>query len=275
VGTLYVVGTPIGNLEDVTLRALRVLAEAAVIAAEDTRVTRRLLARHGIATPLVSCHEHSTPRARADLVARLSGGDVALVTDAGTPGVSDPGAALVAEARAAGHAVVPVPGPSAVGAALSVAGLAGERFLFLGFPPRRPAERRAALAAVAEESGSLVLFEAPHRLAACLADLAAVLGADRAICVARELTKLHEEIWHGTLAEAVAHWRDRPPRGEFTLVVAGRLPVAARSWTDEEVRAALTGLRAQGVAAREAARRVAPQAGRPARDVYRLWEHAS
>jgi 16S rRNA (cytidine1402-2'-O)-methyltransferase len=266
------VATPIGNLEDVTLRALRVLAEVALIAAEDTRVTRRLLARHGIRTPLVSFHAHSTPSARQALVGRLSAEDLALVTDAGTPGVSDPGAALVAAAVAAGHAVSPVPGASAVAAALSVAGLPADRFRFLGFLPRRAAERRAVLAELAPERDPLVIYEAPGRVAACLADLVAGLG-DRPVCVARELTKVHEEVWHGRLAEAAARWGEAGGRGEFTLVVAGAPPAAAPAWDEAQLRAALAELKAAGLGAREATRRLATVAGRPAREIYRLWEH--
>ncbi len=274
-GTLYVVGTPIGNLEDITLRARRVLAEVAVIAAEDTRTTRKLLARHGLSTPLVSCHEHTSARALAAVVARLDAGDVALVSDAGTPGISDPGAALVTAAMAAGHTVVPVPGPSAVAAALSVAGLPAERYLFLGFLPRRAAERRRQLLAVAAEPGSLVCFEAPHRIAACLTDLLAVLG-DRSLCVARELTKVHEEVWHGSLAAAASRWsEDTAARGEFTLVVAGADPAPPEPWPDDQVREALAALKEQGLSARQAARSLAPEAGRPAREIYRLWDHPS
>lgn len=265
-------GTPIGNLEDITLRALRILGEVGLIAAEDTRLTRKLLARHDLRTPLVSSHAHSSPEALAALVARLAESDVALVSDAGTPGVSDPGAALVAEAAAAGHAVVPLPGPSAVAAALSVSGLPADRFRFLGFLPRRAGDRRALLAAVAAEPDTLVCFEAPHRFLASLADLLAVLG-DRPLCVARELSKLHEEVWHGTLATAVAHWPSRPARGEFTLVVGGAPALAPAVWSDQDVRHALEALKADGHSPRQAARALAAKAGRPAREIYRLWEH--
>jgi 16S rRNA (cytidine1402-2'-O)-methyltransferase len=173
------VATPIGNLEDVSLRALRLLGEVALIAAEDTRHTRRLLARHGIATPLAASHQHSSPRATAALVARLDEGDIALVTDAGTPGVSDPGSSLVAAARAAGHHVIPIPGPSAVAAALSASGLPADRYSFAGFLPKKAAERRSAIAALADRPETLVLFEAPNRVGATLADLANGLGTGR------------------------------------------------------------------------------------------------
>lgn len=271
-GTLYVVGTPIGNLEDITLRALRVLASVSLIAAEDTRHTRRLLARHAINRPLVSFHEHTPPRARDALVARLADGDVALVTDAGTPGVSDPGAALVAAAWAAGYTVVPVPGPSAVAAALSVAGFAAGEYCFLGFLPRRGADRRARLSAAAQWPAPLVIFEAPNRVSGCLTDLLAVLG-DRQVCVAREVTKLHEEIWRGPLSAALEHWPVTAARGEFTLVVQGHAPGETTAWSDEAVQIALEELRGAGLGARAAARQLAGPAGRPAREIYALWAH--
>jgi len=273
IGTLYVVGTPIGNLDDISARALRVLATAGLIVAEDTRRTRKLLSHFDIHVPLASFHAHSGPADRARLIARLGATDVALVTDAGTPGISDPGAELVTAAVAAGHAVVPIPGPSAVAAALSVAGLPADAYVFLGFMPRRGADRRALLSSVAAERRTLVAFETPQRLAAALADLAGALGGGRPICVARELTKLHEEVWHGPLAEAAARWSSLPPRGEFTLVIAGAPEQTPDAWDDDRVRAALGALRAEGLGAREAARRVAAVAGRPAREVYRLWDH--
>ncbi|RIL08264.1 16S rRNA (cytidine(1402)-2'-O)-methyltransferase, partial [bacterium] len=253
-GTLYVVGTPLGNLEDLSARARRVLAGVALIVAEDTRRTRKLLAHAGIDAPLASFHAHSTPAQRARLVARLAAADVALVTDAGTPGVSDPGPELVADAVAAGHAVVPIPGPSAVATALSVSGLPADRYVFIGFLPRRSQDRRACIAEVAAEPHTVVAFETPQRLAAALADLAAGLGADRRACVGRELTKLHEEVWHGTLGAAAARWASIAPRGEITLVIAGAPPAAAEAWDDQRVAAELARLRGAGVGAREASR---------------------
>ena len=270
-GTLYVVATPIGNLEDVTLRALRVLSEVGLIAAEDTRVTRKLLGRHGVRTPLVSFREHTTPARRAALVARLAGADMALVSDAGTPGVSDPGAALVADALAAGHAVVAVPGPSAVAAALSVSGLPADAYVFLGFLPRRAAERRAELARVAAEHRTLVLFEAPHRFQATMADLAAVLGTERTVTVTRELTKRHEQVWRGRLADVPQLLADVPARGEIAVVVAGRpADEPGERWSEADVGAAVGRLRADGLGARDAARRVAARSGWTAREVYEL-----
>lgn len=273
-GTLYVVATPIGNLEDITLRALRVLREVGLIAAEDTRVTRKLLARHAIATPMLSFHQHSPPGRLEAILERLASADVALVTDAGTPGISDPGTELVARAHEAGVCVVPVPGPSAVAAALSASGFAGDAHLFLGFLPRRATDRRALLTSVALEHRTLVAFEAPHRIAAALADICLALGPDRPMVVARELTKLHEQVWRGSAAEAAATWSERPPRGEFALVMAG-CPVEARTardahWSDDEVRAAMSELLADGLGAREASRRVARRSGRSAREAYEI-----
>jgi 16S rRNA (cytidine1402-2'-O)-methyltransferase len=268
VGTLYLVATPIGNLEDVTLRALRVLREAAVIAAEDTRHTRKLLTRYEIGTPLVSYHAHNE-RARADqLVARLADGNVAVVTDAGTPTVSDPGGVLVAAALAAGHRVVPVPGPSAALAALAASGLPTERFLFVGFLPRVAKERRAALRQLRDEPGTLVLYEAPHRLRAMLTDARAELGG-RPAAAARELTKIHEEIVRGTLDDLITRFGAQPPRGELTVVIGGApVPVPEPSSVDPLplLRAAL----ASGLKPRAAAAQVARECGRSPRDLYTL-----
>jgi 16S rRNA (cytidine1402-2'-O)-methyltransferase len=270
VGTLFVVGTPIGNLEDVSFRALSVLSDVGLIAAEDTRITRRLLARYGLSKPLVSFHEHSSPERRAAILARLAQADVALVTDAGTPGVSDPGASLVAEAAAAGHPVVAVPGPSAVTAALSVSGLAADRYLFIGFPPRRSADRKELLASTAREERTLVLFEAPHRLRATLADLLATLGPERRVAVCRELTKAHEQVWHGDVAGAARAWNEVEPRGEFVLVIEGAPAAPEAAWSDSRVREAVRTLVGGGMAVRQASRLVAARSGRPARDVYAL-----
>jgi 16S rRNA (cytidine1402-2'-O)-methyltransferase len=223
-GTLYVVATPIGNLRDITLRALDVLKAADVIAAEDTRVTARLLHHHGIATRMTPLHEHNETRAIRPLLARLEKGEsVALVSDAGTPGISDAGARLVDEARRAGFPVSPVPGASAVAAAVSVAGLPLRHFLFYGFLPARAAERRAELARLADMAFPVVFFEAPHRITECAADLASAWGEWRRVVLARELTKLFEEIRACTLGEA-AGWlkaeEDRR-RGEFVMIVEG------------------------------------------------------
>ena len=218
-GTLYVVGTPIGNLEDITLRAIRVLREVAVIAAEDTRVTRTLLAAHDIRTPLTSYHEFSGPEKVRRLVERLAESDVALVSDAGMPGLSDPGFPLIRAAIEAGVPVVPIPGPSAILAALVASGLPMHAFCYLGFLPRKGGERRRFLAALADAPHTAVVFESPHRIVAALGDVVAVLGADRPLAVGRELTKKFEEVVRGTAAELAEHFARRPPRGEFTLVI--------------------------------------------------------
>jgi 16S rRNA (cytidine1402-2'-O)-methyltransferase len=216
---LYVTATPIGNARDITLRALDVLAHCDVIAAEDTRVSAKLLAIHGISRPLVSYNDHNAREMRPRLLARLANGErVALISDAGTPTVSDPGMKLVREARAAGYAVYPVPGSSAVLAALAAAGLPTDRFLFAGFLPPKSGERRTALGELKGVPSTLVFFESPQRLSNSLADMAEVLG-DREAAVARELTKLHEEVRTGSLAALAAAY-DEPPKGEITIVVA-------------------------------------------------------
>lgn len=216
---LYVVSTPIGNLEDLGGRALRILGEVDAIAAEDTRVTGRLLARHGIRRPMISYRAPVERRALGRLLARLAVADVALVSDAGTPALNDPGQALVEAAWAAGHRVVPVPGPSAVTAALAASGFGGPGFTFAGYLPRRPGHLRRFAQGLVDDPRPAVAFESPHRVLKSLAILAEVLP-DRALAVARELTKLHEEIVRGTPSEVLAHLDGRA-RGEFTLVISG------------------------------------------------------
>lgn len=233
--TLYVVATPIGNLADVTLRALEVLRGVDVIAAEDTRVTVRLLDRHGIAGKLIAVHEHNE-RASAERIAGMlgEGKSVALVTDAGTPGIADPGTYVVAAVSAAGYPVVPVPGPNAAIAALSASGLDTSRFLFCGFLQARATERRKVLTDLAAQTAVLVFYEAPHRVVDCVADLCAVLGGEREIVLARELTKIHEDIHRCRLVDAVA-WLEADEnhrRGEFVLVVAGAAEVRSDAGAD-------------------------------------------
>ncbi len=222
--TLYVVATPIGNLSDITLRALETLRTVDVIAAEDTRVTVRLLDRHGISGKLLAVHEHNERRAAERLVGLLAEGKaVALVTDAGTPGVADPGAQVVAAVREAGYTVVPLPGPNAAVAALSASGFAADRFLFCGFLPARAAERRRTLAELATQTATLVFYEAPHRIVDSVADICSALGGERDIVFARELTKIHETV-HRCRLDAAVDWLqadENRRRGEFVLIVAG------------------------------------------------------
>ncbi len=216
-GTLFVVATPIGNLDDITLRALRVLREATLIAAEDTRRTAHLLARHGINTPTTSLHEHNENRKASALVDRLLAGDtIALVSDAGTPGISDPGSIVIRRAIDAGVRVEPIPGPNAAIAALSVAGISTESFVFLGFPPTRSKDRSMWFSRLAEIGGIAIFFEAPHRIVRTLRDLEGRIG-DRPVLVAREVTKVHEELVRGPISEVIT--RLEAPRGEFTVLV--------------------------------------------------------
>jgi 16S rRNA (cytidine1402-2'-O)-methyltransferase len=221
-GTLYVVATPIGNLEDVTLRALRILRDVSLIAAEDTRRTSRLLQHYSISTPTTSLHEHNERIKTPQLVRRLcEGKSIALVSDAGTPVISDPGARFVSAAHAAGVRVEPIPGPSAVMAAVSTSGFSGDQFLFLGFPPPRTTRRRKWLADLATETRPLVLYEAPHRIRETLQDMLSALG-DRVVAIGRELTKVHEELVVQPISEHLRTFTDG--RGEYTLVVAPAEP---------------------------------------------------
>jgi 16S rRNA (cytidine1402-2'-O)-methyltransferase len=282
-GTLYVVATPIGNLSDVTLRALEVLRAVPLIAAEDTRLTKRLLSRHDVVTRLTSFHARSDPGRLAALLAHLrDGGDLALTTDAGTPAVSDPGADLVAAWAAEGGDVVPIPGPSAVLAAVSATGLAGPRWTFEGFLPRSGRERRERLAAIAADARGTVLFEAPGRVASTLRDLVAACGSERPAAICRELTKLHEQIVRATLGELAAAMADGsiPSRGEFVVVVGGGQvaePAGDAAALDAAIEAALADVErlvAAGTARGEAARRVAQATGIPRRRLYSVAEHS-
>ena len=265
--TLYVVATPIGNMEDLTARALRILREVQLIAAEDTRTTRKILARHGITTPLVSFHEHNKSARLPALLDALADKDVALVSDAGTPLVSDPGYELVVEAVRRGYRVAPVPGPSAITAALAVAGLPADQFTFLGFLPRDKKARSRLLAEVGSQPRTIVAFEAPHRVRASLADMALALG-DRRMAVCRELTKLYEEVFRGTAREALEHFAQ--PRGEFTLVIEGGTPTAVAPVPGPDAQERLKALLAEGVAPKEAVARVVQETGLRRRDVYAL-----
>jgi 16S rRNA (cytidine1402-2'-O)-methyltransferase len=269
-GVLYLVGTPIGNLDDISPRARRVLAAADRVACEDTRRSGLLLHQLGIRAPLLSFHQHNQTARIPQLLAALEAGEaIAVISDAGLPGVSDPGQELAAAARAAGRQVICVPGPSAVTTALVSSGLPTGRFCFEGFLPPKAGPRRQRLEALATEERTLVLFEAPHRLLALLEDLLAVLG-DRPLQVARELTKRHEEQVGPTVAAALEHFRRTPPQGECTLVLGGAPPAAAPVWDEADLRSALEGLVAGGLSNREAARTLAERSGHSRRDLYAL-----
>ena len=268
-GTLFLVATPIGNLEDISARALRVLREASLVAAEDTRETRKLLSHFDLHTPLMAYHEHNKLTRLEAVLAALARADVALVSDAGTPGLNDPGYELVRAALAAGHTVSPVPGPSAPIAALVASGLPTDRFFYMGYLQRRAAARRTQLAAVAAIEATLVALEAPHRLLPALGDICDVLG-DRQMAVARELTKLHEEILRGRVSEIQAHFERQAPRGEVTLVIAGASPAAAAAWDESRVRKEVQGRMDAGETAARAAAEVAQESGWTRRAVYRL-----
>jgi 16S rRNA (cytidine1402-2'-O)-methyltransferase len=272
-GTLYVVASPIGNAQDLSPRALETLRTADLVLAEDTRSARKLLDGHGIARRTQSCFDANEPARAAQAAALLrSGASIALLSEAGTPTVSDPGYRVVRAAVAAGARVVPVPGPSAVLAALVGSGLPTDRFFFAGFPPRKTGARQGLLAQLASLPATLVFFESPHRVAATLTDLVAVLGKDRPACVARELTKTHEEFVRGTLAELAERYASERPLGEVTLVVGGASEEAREGdgQCDGEVRARARSLLASGVSARDAADALASETGRPRRETYRL-----
>ena len=274
--TLYIVGTPIGNLEDLTPRAARILSEVALVAAEDTRVTRRLLSHLGIRPKTTSFHQHNWREKLDSVLAELAEGDVALVTDAGMPGISDPGSELVVAASNAGFKVEVVPGPSAVTAALALSGFAGDAFSFLGFLPRRKKDRQLSLRGSLASAVPLVIFEAPHRLRVTLADMDAVFG-DRALAVCRELTKLHEEVFRGTAAEALEHFDS--PRGEVVIVIQGKLTEtdadglanAEDQVSIEELRRQLSDLKQDGVRAKDAVAMVAEATGLAKNRVYQVW----
>ena len=265
--TLYVVPTPIGNLEDITLRALRVLREVDVIAAEDTRVSRKLLARYEITTRVTSFHEHNRRSKLGELLELLVESDIALVSDAGMPTINDPGQDLVAAAVESGFEVVPLPGASAVTTALAASGIEVDGFVYVGFLPRERTKRVGLLSSLARETRAIVAFETPHRLASALADMMETLG-DRKIAVCRELTKLHEEIYRGTISGAISHFVK--PRGEFTLVTEG-----AAEWSTSEdeldVVELLAAAKARGLTARDAIAEVGAVTGVSRRELYSRW----
>ena len=264
---LYVVATPIGNLEDISLRALRTLREVKLIAAEDTRKTKRLLITYNIKTPLTSYHEHNKWTKLDYILSCLEEGDVALVSEAGTPGMSDPGYELIVAASQRGIPVIPIPGSSVVITALVVSGLPTERFICIGFLPRKVNDRRRLLESVADEYGTIVVLESPHRLLSALNDILLVLG-DRKIAVCRELTKIHEEVFRGRISQAIAHFTE--PRGEFTLVIEGKRERGKPQLT-EDIERQLHYMRQSGVPAKEAIARVAEDTGLSKKELYRAW----
>ncbi len=269
-GRLVIVGTPIGNLGDLSPRAIEALASAAVVACEDTRRTGRLLAHAGVrAERLMAIHEHNEPDMAPVVVDMIAAGKtVAVVTDAGMPGISDPGERVVAAVAAADLPIDVVPGPVAFVAGLVASGLPTARFVFEGFLPRRGAERRTRLAHLAREPRTIVLYEAPHRLAATLADLTTGLGGKRRVALARELTKLHEHVWRGDLAGACAEVEQQPPRGEYVLVIEGAPP--SEPATDDAISEAFARHRATGAGTKQAAAAVAAELGVSQRRAYQI-----
>jgi 16S rRNA (cytidine1402-2'-O)-methyltransferase len=273
-GILYLVATPIGNLEDITLRALRVLKEASLIAAEDTRSARRLLAHFEISTPVTSYFEYNKLTKLKNILDALEHGDVAVISDAGMPGLSDPGYELVRAALENGMRVVPIPGANALVSALVASGLPTDQFVYLGFLPRQKSARRKLLESAVDEPRTIVVYEAPHRICESLDDIAEVMG-NRLVCVARELTKMFEEFFRGTVDEARAHFAEHSPRGEFTLVIAGKsqaeaMAEAQEEWDDERVHSRVSVLMQSGMARTDAVKQTARESGRDRRQVYDL-----
>ena len=270
-GTLYIVGTPIGNLEDLTERSRAVLGSVVLVAAEDTRVTRRLLNHIQVRTPLISYHSHNWHIRIPTILESLNSGNVALVSDAGMPVISDPGSQLVSQTRAAGHTISVVPGPSAVTTAIAVSGFSGDSFLFLGFLSRRKKDRIEKLESIKTFMDPIVIFESPHRLLATLKELLDIVG-DRDIAICRELTKWYEEIFHGLISEAIDYFNT--PRGEFVLVVSGSEVLLNSISDDSNMEAAaleLSALKESGYRAREAVARVTAEYKLPKKTVYQLW----
>jgi len=267
--TLYLVATPIGNLEDMSLRAIRILSKVSLIAAEDTRRTRRLLSAYRIKARLTSYHEHNKKLKLPYLLKCLEHEDVALVSEAGMPGISDPGYELVLAAIERNIPVVAIPGPSVLPVALAISGLPTNEFLYLGFLPRNKNERKRLLGSISSEPRTIIAFEAPHRLKESLADIMEILG-DRRLAVCRELTKLHEEVFRGTVSQAITHYPH--PKGEFTLVIAGFSQRRAhKELTDFFVKEELHRLRYKGVTAKEAVAKLAKATGLPKKILYKAW----
>lgn len=268
-GILYLVATPIGNLEDISQRALRILREAVLIAAEDTRHTGTLLKHFEIKSPLTSYFEHNKIKKLDLILETLSKGDVALVSDAGTPAINDPGYELVKAALASGFDVRPVPGPSAPIAALTVSGLPTDSFLYLGYLPNKSTDRRKAISQVSSLAYTLIFLESPHRVVDSLEDILSVLG-DRQICVAREMTKFFEEFWRGPVSGAVAYFKSKEPRGEFTFVIEGQKTESHERWTEKDLLAALKKELQAGKSAKEISAELAERSGWNKKEVYAL-----
>ncbi len=268
-GTLYLVATPIGNLEDMSPRAVRVLREASLIAAEDTRHTGKLLRHFEIETPITSYFEHNKLNKLDFILEKLSTGDVALVSDAGTPAVNDPGYELVRAALAAHHEVRPIPGPSAPIAALTVSGLPTDSFLYLGYLPHKTSERHRRLEEVERQPYTLVFLESPYRIVEALEDIHSILG-DRRICVAREMTKMFEEYWRGNVSGALEHFQSQPPRGEFTLVVEGKREEGSERWTEEQLQRAIENELKSEKSAKEISTELAKHSGWHKKEIYSL-----
>lgn len=265
--SLYVVATPIGNLEDITIRAIRTLKEVKLIAAEDTRKTRQLLSAHGIKTPVTSYHEHNKLTKLDYILKKLESDDVALVSDAGMPGISDPGFELISAAIQRDIPVIPIPGPSVLVTALVISGLPTHNFIFLGFLPHKAAERRRLLQSVADEKRTLVFFESPHRVSPSFMDILETLG-DRKIAVCRELTKMYEEVFRGSISQAIEHFKQ--PRGEFTMVISGKTE-SAPAIVDNEILQRLQRLHQSGITAREAITRISIETDLPRKKLYQAW----
>ncbi|MCM0592157.1 MAG: 16S rRNA (cytidine(1402)-2'-O)-methyltransferase [Gloeotrichia echinulata IR180] len=268
--TLYIVATPIGNLEDITLRAVRILQTVDLIAAEDTRHTGKLLQHLQVKTPQVSYHEHNRTSRIPELLNHLQNGQaIALVSDAGMPAISDPGYELVKACIENGITVVPIPGASAAITALSASGLPTDKFVFEGFLPPKGQQRRTQLEFLQTEARTIIFYESPHRLRDTLQDLAEVWGGDRQIVLARELTKLYEEFWRGTITEAIAYYNQREPQGEYTLVVAG-ISASQPQLTEAQLKAELEQLISQGISRSQASRQLAKFTSLPRRQLYQL-----
>lgn len=269
VGTLYIVPTPIGNLEDITLRALRILQEASLIAAEDTRTTGRLLAHYDINTPQISYHEHNELARLDTILDALASGDVALVSDAGTPGISDPGYRLIKAAIDQGVTVAPLPGASATLTALVASGLPTDSFVFLGFLPRKAKAQATLFEKISAYPHTLIFYESPHRLVSSLEQVSHALG-ERQVVVCRELTKLYEEFVRGSTSEVLAHFREQSPRGEIVLLIEGATMLESEEWDEAQILAALQAALDDGMSRSAAAKHVAQLSGWAKSDIYNL-----